>query len=38
MTCDEIIEAVTNLYNDVSDTVSVNLNDKKLHGKWIIIF
>ena len=37
VTCDEIIDALSKLYVDMTEIVSINSNNKKKHVKWIII-
>ena len=37
VTCDEIMDAVSKLYVDMTEIVLINFNNKKKRVKWIII-
>ena len=37
VTCDEIMDAVSKLYVDMTEIVLINSNNKKKRVKWIII-
>ena len=37
VTCDEIMDAVSKLYVDMTEIVLINSNNKKNRVKWIII-